>query len=312
MRSVKTALFAIVAVVALLATTASLSAQSYEGPTAATGVFSVPSDVAGGSSVGFVIEGIIPTSSVSVTLLLPDGGVLFLDSLVANGDGDIDENIVLPNGLQPGSYTLRLAGNITEEQDFLNDVSFTIAPTSAGNVAASISSEAAADGGFDNTAVLVVTSLVPGSPITIESGRTDQGGFDSTAEDPVIVAGQVQVRADGSGAFSGETTLPGTEPGNYELRISGTLADGTPFLEVIPYVISANGSASAPVAQTDTTTTTTIPATAAATTAPAELALTGSSSLLRALNGALIVAVGLALIFVGARRRDEEATSLQD
>ena len=77
-------------------------------------------------------------------------------------------------------------------------------------------------------------------------------------------------------------------------------------------MISANGSASAPVAQTDTTTTTTIPATAAATTAPAELALTGSSSLLRALNGALIVAVGLALIFVGARRRDEEATSLQD
>ena len=74
--------------------------------------------------------------------------------------------------------------------------------------------------------------------------------------------------------------------------MDGTSADGSPFATEVTFSVTAAAAAQADADSNDDDST-------------AELALTGSSSSRTALNGALIIAAGVALVFFASRRKEE-------
>lgn len=145
-----------------------------------------------------------------------------------------------------------------------------------------------ADGGsFEFT----VEDLEPFSEITIVIE-----GPSGPVDGLVQVGGAVVVQADANGDFTGEFAIPGdVADGLYTITATGTSADGSAFVSTVSFTTTSNGG----VVQENN-------ASQAGT-----LAFTGSSSRTAALNGVLIVAVGLALVFIAARMRDRAPEAVQ-
>ena len=96
MRSLKTALFAIVAVVALLTSTASLAAQTYDGPSSDEVAISAASPTAGGP-VGFSAAGLDAGAVLRVSIDC-GGAISSLGSLTVAADGTVSESLAIPSG----------------------------------------------------------------------------------------------------------------------------------------------------------------------------------------------------------------------
>jgi|GEM_PF-867436 len=138
-----------------------------------------------------------------------------------------------------------------------------------------------------------VAGLAPNSEISFT--LTDAAG-NGVGDFEVEVLGTVVVRADGQGNFNGDITLPpGLEAGIFNVAVAGTRADGSPFSSQVSFTVDA-AAAAAPVQQAQN---------GADGSDGNALAFTGVSSGRTALNGALIVGVGVALVFVASRRREE-------
>ena len=130
----------------------------------------------------------------------------------------------------------------------------------------------------------VHTGLEPLSDITfvLESSSGD-------VIDGLQVGGAVVVRADAQGNYDGSIALPdGMADGVYTLTVTGTYDNGKAYNQT--YTISVADGAVADARST-------------------ALALTGVDSRRTAFNGALIVAVGLALVVFAARTRTPESVT---
>ena len=139
-----------------------------------------------------------------------------------------------------------------------------------------------------------VNGLLPNSEITFTLLTTDG---DVVADiDVVEVAGAFVLRTDAAGNFNGEVVLPDNiADGLYTLEVDGFSLDGSAFETSV--VLSVGSVAATPAAG----------ATTGAAAASNELALTGSSSLSAAMNGVIIVLLGVVLVFVATRLRSGDA-----
>lgn len=139
-----------------------------------------------------------------------------------------------------------------------------------------------------------VNGLLPNSEITFTLLTTDG---DVVADiDVVEVAGAFVLRTDAAGNFNGEVVLPDNiADGLYTLEVDGFFLDGSAFETSV--VLSIGSVAATPAAG----------ATTGAAAASNELALTGSSSLSAAMNGVIIVLLGVVLVFVATRLRSGDA-----
>ena len=139
-----------------------------------------------------------------------------------------------------------------------------------------------------------VNGLLPNSEITFTLLTTDG---DVVADiDVVEVAGAFVLRTDAAGNFNGEVVLPDNiADGLYTLEVDGFFLDGSAFETSV--VLSVGSVAATPAAG----------ATTGAAAASNELALTGSSSLSAAMNGVIIVLLGVVLVFVATRLRSGDA-----
>lgn len=139
-----------------------------------------------------------------------------------------------------------------------------------------------------------VNGLLPNSEITFTLLTTDG---DVVADiDVVEVAGAFVLRTDAAGNFNGEVVLPDNiADGLYTLEVDGFNLDGSAFETSV--VLSVGSVAATPAAG----------ATTGAAAASNELALTGSSSLSAAMNGVIIVLLGVVLVFVATRLRSGDA-----
>ena len=139
-----------------------------------------------------------------------------------------------------------------------------------------------------------VNGLLPNSEITFTLLTTDG---DVVADiDVVEVAGAFVLRTDAAGNFNGEVVLPDNiADGLYTLEVDGFSLDGSAFETSV--VLSIGSVAATPAAG----------ATTGAAAASNELALTGSSSLSAAMNGVIIVLLGVVLVFVATRLRSGDA-----
>ena len=104
------------------------------------------------------------------------------------------------------------------------------------------------------------------------------------------VQGVVVVRTDSAGNLNSDVRLPDVDGGTYTILVEGTKADLTPFVSQLSLQI-ADEPASSAAAGSDT--------------APASLALTGSETQSRLFGGVVLVALGMGLVFVASRRREE-------
>ena len=139
--------------------------------------------------------------------------------------------------------------------------------------------------GDSSTVTFTHTGLEPNSVVTFVLESSD-----GETVDGIEVAGAVVVRADANGSYSGDITLPpGLADGIYNLDVSGTNADGSPYDRTFAINIGSG-------AVTDT--------------GASALALTGVDSRRTAFNGVLIVAVGVMLVAFAARKRSPEAVSV--
>ena len=139
-----------------------------------------------------------------------------------------------------------------------------------------------------------VNGLLPNSEITFTLLTTDG---DVVADINVVeVAGAFVLRTDAAGNFNGEVVLPDNiADGLYTLEVDGFSLDGSAFETSV--VLSVGSVAATPAAG----------ATTGAAAASNELALTGSSSLSAAMNGVIIVLLGVVLVFVATRLRSGDA-----
>ncbi len=135
-----------------------------------------------------------------------------------------------------------------------------------------------------------ISGMEPLSDLTFVL-RDDQGNALEGIE--VRVQGAVVVKVDSQGNFNGDISIPSSaDDAVYSLLVTGTRGDGSAYSREISVGV---GSESTINAQTSDDT-------------PEALALTGVSSRTTALNGLLIVGVGVAIVAFAARRGTSTAT----
>ena len=145
-----------------------------------------------------------------------------------------------------------------------------------------------------------VAALEPNSELTFVLTASD-----GEVVDGLEVQGAVVVRTDAQGNFDGDIDLPGGLPdGVYTLTAEGTRANGSTYERVISFNIGSLNAVN-PGASGDSAVT--ADSNAATAESPNELALTGSSSRSRIVNGLLFVGVGVALVAFAATRRSAAA-----
>ena len=125
-----------------------------------------------------------------------------------------------------------------------------------------------------------ISGMEPGSDLTFILQDQDGNTVDGLG---VQVGGAVVVQVDSQGNFNGNITIPpAADDAVYSLIVNGTRADGSDYARDIAVGV---GSESIINAQTDD-----------GDAPPESLAATGASSRTFALNGLLIVGVGIALV----------------
>ena len=130
-----------------------VAAQSYEGTSIEEGIFFIPADLDGGSPVDFSVNGLLPNSEITFTLLTTDGDVVADINVVevagafvlrTDAAGNFNGEVVLPDNIADGLYTLEVDGFNLDGSAFETSVVLSVGSVAATPAAGATTGAAAA------------------------------------------------------------------------------------------------------------------------------------------------------------------------